>query len=225
MCNDRSMDTADTPTMPTADPRQKPAPSPRAGWAAKLSGALVTAAPTVAFLGADAALSLDAGLIAAGATASAMVAWRLLRKEKPRQALVGLFVVGVCAGAAAITGEARGFFLLPALIPFAVLAVCLGSILIGRPLTGVILNRVSGGHANWREEPRLRRVYRNSTWVCVAVNGVNAALQVINYRADEPLVLGMVHIATGPVFAVIIAATIAFARRAMPTRGRAVCTT
>ncbi|MFF2996882.1 DUF3159 domain-containing protein [Streptomyces sp. NPDC057950] len=217
------MDTADTPTTPTptADPRQRPAPSPRAGWTAKLSGVLVAAAPTVAFLGANAASSLDAGLIAAGATAGATLAWRLLRKERLRQALAGLLVVGVCAGAAAITGEARGFFLLPALIPFVVLAVCLGSILIGRPLTGVILNRVSGGHANWREVPRLRRVYRNSTWVCVAVNVVNAALQVIYYRADEPLVLGMVHIATGPVFAAIIAATIAFARRAMPARGPA----
>ncbi|MFJ2399390.1 DUF3159 domain-containing protein [Streptomyces sp. NPDC087843] len=213
------MDTADTPTTSTADPRQKPVPSRRAGEAAKLSGAVVTAAPTVAFLGADAAVSLDAGLIAAGATASAAFAWRLLRKEKLRQALVGLLVVGVCAGAAAFTGEARGFFLLPALIPFVVVAVCLGSILIGRPLTGVILNRVSGGHANWREVPRLRRVYRNSTWVCVAVNVVNATLQVTYYRDDEPLVLGIVHIATGPVFAVIVAATIAFARRAVPARG------
>ncbi|MGW3158463.1 DUF3159 domain-containing protein [Streptomyces sp. NPDC001089] len=212
------METANTTTPPTADRQHKPALSSQTGWTTKLSGALVTAAPTVVFLAANAAASLDADLVSAGVTAGAAFAWRLLRKERLRQALAGLFVVGVCAGAAAFTGEARGFFLLPALIPFIVLAICLGSILIGRPLTGVILNRVIGGHANWRDEPQLRRVYRNSTWVCIAVNAVNAALQVIYYREDKPLILGAVHIATGPVFAVIIAVTVTFARRVVPVR-------
>ncbi|WP_328581809.1 DUF3159 domain-containing protein [Streptomyces sp. NBC_00370] len=188
------------------------------GWRAKLSGAAVAAAPTIAFLVANAAASLNAGLVAAGVTATAAFAWRLLRKEKLRQAVIGLLVVGACAAVAALTGQARGFFLLPALIPFVVLAVCLASILIGRPLTGVILNRVSGGPADWRHRPGLRRVYRNSTWVCVAVNVVNAALQVVYYRDNEPVVLGVLHIATGPIFACIVAVTITFARRAMPLR-------
>jgi hypothetical protein len=202
------------PSRPPTRPRHDPATPPRPGWGAKASAAAVTAAPTVAFLAADLGASLRAGLLAAGATAVAAFAWRLLRREELRHAIVGLLVVGACALVAALTGEARGFFLLPALVPFAVLAACLGSIAVGRPLTGVILNRASGGPTDWRRHPRLRRVYRNSTWVCVAVNVVNAALQVVFYRDDAPLVLGIVHIATGPTFAVIVAATIALARRA-----------
>ncbi|MFG1807540.1 DUF3159 domain-containing protein [Streptomyces sp. NPDC049040] len=184
----------------------------------KAPGVLIAALPTVAFLVADAAASLTTGLIAAAVAAVAGFGWRLIRKEKLRQAVIGLATVSVCATVAALTGEARGFFLVPALIPFVVVAVCLASIVVGRPLTGVILNKVSGGPSDWRSEAPLRRVHTVSTWVCVAVNVVNAALQVVYYRGNDPVVLGIVHIATGPVFAAIVAATIVFARRAAPAR-------
>ena len=55
-----------------------------------------------------------------------------------------------------------------------------------------------------------------ATLVCAAVNVVNGALQVIFYQANQPLVLGALHVATGPVFAVIVAVTIGFARRYAP---------
>ena len=47
----------------------------------------------------------------------------------------------------------------------------------------------------------------------MAVNIVNATVQVVFYRADEPIVLGVAHIATGPVFAAIVAVTLICARR------------
>ncbi|MFJ9351096.1 DUF3159 domain-containing protein [Streptomyces sp. NPDC101237] len=176
---------------------------------------VTTAAPTVAFLVGSGA-SLTVGLVAAAATALAVFCWRAVRGERMRQAVIGLAMVAVCAGAAAITGQTRGFFLVPTLIPFAVIAVCLATIAAGRPLTGLVLNKVSGGPAQWRGIPRLRRVYTYSTWACIAVNVVNGVFQVAFYRANDPVVLGVLHIATGPVFAVIVAVTIACARRAMP---------
>ncbi len=90
----------------------------------------------------------------------------------------------------------------------------------GRPLTGVILNRVSGGPGDWRRVPRLRRVYVVSTLVCAAVNVANAAVQAVFYLANQPAVLAAAHAATGPVFAVIVAVTVVFARRAMPRASR-----
>lgn len=176
--------------------------------------AVVTAAPTVAFVAANAVGDLTAGLVTAAVTAIAAFGWRLYRRQPVRQAVLGLLVVAACAVVAAVTGEARGFFLIPALIPFAVIAVCVTTVLIGRPLTGIVLNRVAGGPANWRSVPRLRRIHTVSTLTCAAVNVVNGALQVIYYRGNQPLVLGAVHIATGPVFAVIVAVTIACVRRA-----------
>jgi hypothetical protein len=177
---------------------------------------IVTAAPAAVFVTADALASLYPALAAAGVVAAASFAWRLRRRQSWRQALAGLLIVAACAAVAAITGQERGFFLIPALIPFAVIAVCAGSVLLRRPLTGILLNRVSGGPAHWREISGLRRVYTITTLVAVAVNVVNAAIQAVFYIGNDPVVLAVAHIATGPVFAVIAAVTVVLARRAMP---------
>jgi Protein of unknown function (DUF3159) len=186
----------------------------------RVSGMVVTAAPGIVFVAADTLSSLYPALAAAGVAALAGLGWRLARHQGLWQSLAGLAVVGACAAVAAITGQERGFFLLPALVPFAVIAICVASVLAGRPLTGVILNRVSGGPAGWRQVPRLRRVYVVSTLVCAAVNVVNAAVQAIFYLANQPAVLAAAHAATGPVFAVIVAVTIVFARRTMTPAAR-----
>ncbi|MEV7325141.1 DUF3159 domain-containing protein [Streptomyces sp. NPDC093970] len=204
---------------PPSVPTETPDPRARRGsWWQKAAGVLVAAFPTIAFLVANATASLTAGLVAAAVAAAAAFAWRLMRREKVRQAVIGLATVTVCATVAALTGEARGFFLVPALIPFVVLALCCVSVMIKRPLTGVLLNKVIGGPSDWRSIAPLRRVYTVSTCICIAVNMVNATLQVVYYRSDEPVVLGIVHIATGPIFAAIVAATVTFARRAISSR-------
>ena len=211
---------------PESEPAGAPLTPGRAILAAltrpgRVSGMVVTAAPGLAFVAADAISSLYPALVAAGVTAVAGLGWRLARHQGLRQSLAGLAVVAACAAVAAFTGQERGFFLLPALVPFAVIAICAGSVLAGRPLTGVILNRVSGGPAGWRQVPRLRRVYTVSTLVCAAVNVANATVQAVFYLANQPAVLAVAHAATGPVFAVIVAVTVVFARRAMPRTRRA----
>lgn len=184
----------------------------------RVSGMVTAAAPTIVFVVANAVSSLYPALIAAAITAAAAFAVRVIRRESPRQALAGLLIVAVCAAVAAVTGQARGFFLLPALIPFAVILVCVVSVFVRRPLTGLILNRVSGGPALWYEDRRLRRVHTIATVVCAGVNVVNAALQAVFYLADNTFVLAAAHVATGPVFAAIVAATVVSARRVMPAK-------
>jgi anti-sigma factor RsiW len=181
----------------------------------RLSSIVVTAAPTIAFVVANAVSSLYPALLAAGLVALAAFSWRLRRQQSLKQAIIGLAIVAACAAVAAITGQARGFFLIPTLIPFAVIIVCVTTIAMRRPLTGLILNRVSGGPTDWRDNRRLLRVYVLSTLAAAAVNVVNATFQVIFYRANDPLVLGAAHIATGPIFAVLVATTVVFARRAI----------
>jgi hypothetical protein len=183
----------------------------------RVSGMIVTGLPAVVFVAADGLSSLYPALAAAGAAGLAGFAWRLHRRQSLRQALAGLLIVAACAAVAAITGQERGFFLIPALIPFAVIAVCAVSIAARRPLTGVLLNRMSGGPARWREIDRLRRVYTVTTLVAAAVSVVNAAVQAVFYLGNDPVVLAAAHIATGPVFAIIAAVTVVLARRAMPT--------
>lgn len=184
----------------------------------RVSEAITSAAPALIFVIASATSSMRLATIAAGTAAVGAVAWQRFRGKPLRHAVIGLAVVAACAVVASLTGEARGFFLLPALLPFAVIIGCLASVLVRRPLTGLLLNRISGGPANWFKDHRLRSVYNATTLVCAGVNVVNGTLQAILYFRSNTLVLVAAHIATGPIFAVIVAVTVVFARRAMPAR-------
>jgi hypothetical protein len=208
------------PLPDTSDsPGDQPPPAPaRSGPVRRAVDLALTAAPTAAFLTTNAiSAALPPALLAAGGVAVAVFGWRIYRRERLRKAFPGVLIVAICAAVAAATGQARGFFLVPTLIPFAVIALCVTTIAIGRPLTGLLLNRIAGGPGNWYGISRLRRVYFISTSTAVAINVVNAAVQVAFYRADEPVVLGAAHVATGPVFAGLVAGTIVFARRAITT--------
>lgn len=182
----------------------------------RLSGLIEATAPTIVFVLVNARTSLYPALVAAGATAIASFAYRLSRRQPLRRTAVGLVIVGASAAVAAVTGQARGFFLLGVLLPFAIIAVCVVSILARRPLTGLILNRVAGGPVDWYAMPRLRRVHMIATLACVALSVVNATLQAIFYLADVTFLLAAEHVAAITAFATILAVTIVFARRAMP---------
>ena len=181
----------------------------------RISGSLLTAAPTLVFVVVSARSRMNIALIAAGLCALGVLTVRLVRRESPKQAVIGLLTVAACAAIAALTGEARGFFLLPALLPAAIVVVCVVSVLVRRPLTGLILNRIAGGPANWFEVRALRRVYSGTTLACAAVNIVNGALQAVFYVSRDTLLLTLVHLATGPIFAVIVAFTVVSARRVL----------
>ena len=70
----------------------------------------------------------------------------------------------------------RLLFLIPTLLPAGWTLVFAGSALIGRPLTGVALHRLSGGPRDWRRHAPLRRVYTTTTWIAAGICFVNFAL-------------------------------------------------
>jgi hypothetical protein len=182
---------------------------------ARWVGAVVAAAPSLVFVAVSVLASLYPAIIAAAVTAAAGLGYRLARRQSPRSALVGILVVAVGAVIAAVTGEARGFFLVPALIPFAVIVVCLATIIARRPLTGLILNRVSGGPPDWYRNPALRRVHLVATGTALGINVVNAIIQVIFYGRGDTVVLAIAHVATGPIFATLVAVTVVAVRRTL----------
>src|SRR5689334_13389035 len=118
-------------------------PAPQTGWAAikqtwsdpqRWIAVLVAAVPSLVFIAVNAATSLYPAIFAAATTAIAGLGYRLVRRQPARSAVIGILVVAVCAIAAGITGQARGFFLVPTLIPFAVIVICLATIVARRPL-------------------------------------------------------------------------------------------
>jgi hypothetical protein len=201
-------------------PAQSPWSAIRQMWSdpQRWIGVLLAAAPSLVFVAVNAVWSLYPAIIAAAVTAVTGLGYRLVRRQPVTSALVGIGVVVVCAVAAAITGQARGFFLVPLLIPFAVILICLATIVVRRPLTGLILNRVTGGPADWYRHRGLLKVHLIATGTAVVINVINATVQVIFYGRGDTLILAVAHTATGPIFATLVAVTIVAVRRTLARR-------
>lgn len=136
------------------------------------------------------------------AVSAILAAIRLYRKESVQYALSGLIGVGIGAFVAARTGEASGFFLPGLLLNAGWLTVYLGSILVRRPLLGLVLSRFTGEDGDWRENRERLRLYTLASWVWVAIFGVRLAIQVPLYLNDSVGSLAVAKIVTGlPLFA------------------------
>ncbi|WP_158228255.1 DUF3159 domain-containing protein [Pseudonocardia sp. MH-G8] len=181
------------------------------GW----GGIAVGAAPTLAFVAANAIGGLTWAFIALAVSVPVTFGVRLARRESLRAALVGLVIAAGCALVAALTGEARGFFLVPTVLPAGWTLAFLGSVLIGRPLTGVALNRVARGPRNWRQHAPLRRVYTVGSLVAAGICFFNFVLGGVLYLTDQLAAMAVQDIAFIPVPFVLAAFTVAAARRAI----------
>jgi hypothetical protein len=181
------------------------------GW----TGIAVAAAPTVAFVIANALGGLMLAFVALAVSAPAAFGVRLARRESLREALIGLVIAAGCALVAALTGEARGFFLVPTLLPGGCGLLFLGSVLIGRPLTGVAVNRLVGGPRDWRQQAPLRRVYTATTWIAAGVCFVNFVVRAVLYTTEQLALLAAVEVAVVPVPFALAAFTVAVARRTL----------
>jgi hypothetical protein len=196
------------PTIATATRR---AVERSGGW----TGIAIASAPTVAFVIANSIAGLTTAFIALAGTASVAFGVRLVRRESLGAALIGLVVAAGCALVAALTGEARGFFLVPTLLPAGWVLAFLGSVLVGRPLTGVALNRLARGPRNWRQHPPLRRVYNVTSLIAAGVCFVNFVLGGVLYVTDQLAAMAAMDVAVMPVPFVLAAFTVAAARRAI----------
>lgn len=112
------------------------------GW----RGMVDATVPTIAFIVANGLGGLRTGIWAALGTAVLVFALRLARRESVQQAVSGLFAVGVAVAIAAVTGQARDFYV-PGILRNAVLTVVLlGSVVLRRPLVGVIAEFLAPSH-------------------------------------------------------------------------------
>jgi Protein of unknown function (DUF3159) len=112
------------------------------GWRGMVDATL----PTVAFILANAWAGLRIGIWAAIGAALLVFLLRLVRRESVQQAFSGLFAVGIAVAIAALSGQARDFFVLGILRNAAIGVVLIGSILVRRPLVGVIAEFLAPSH-------------------------------------------------------------------------------
>jgi hypothetical protein len=112
------------------------------GWRGMIDASL----PTIAFIIANARGGLRVGIWAAVGAALLVFLLRLVRRESVQQAFSGLFAVGVAVAIAAFSGQARDFFVLGIVRNAGIGLVLLGSILVRRPLVGVIAEFLAPSH-------------------------------------------------------------------------------
>jgi Protein of unknown function (DUF3159) len=112
------------------------------GWRGMLDATL----PTLAFIVANALEGLRIGIYAALGAALLVFVLRLVRRESVQQAVSGLIGVGIAVAIAAASGQARDFFVIGILRSTAVGVVLLGSILVRRPLVGVVAEFLAPSH-------------------------------------------------------------------------------
>jgi hypothetical protein len=112
------------------------------GWRGMIDATL----PTVAFIVANSLGGLRVGIWTALGAALLVFLLRLVRRESIQQGVSGLIGVGVAVAIAAASGQARDFFVFGILRNAAIGVVLLGSILVRRPLVGVIAEFLAPSH-------------------------------------------------------------------------------
>jgi len=205
-------------TAPSPDLREKTRQQildSMGGW----SGTVVAAIPLVVFVIANAVRGLRVAVIAALVAGVLVAGYRLARRQPVQQALTGLFSVAIAAGIAARTGQARGFFLLGIVSAFCYAAVFALSLLVRRPLVGVIWEYLDPSGLpdgqRWHKLAKLRRAYDIATAAVLAMFLARALVQLSLFKDNRTGLLAVVRIAMGlPLYLAVVAVVFWVVRRA-----------
>lgn len=168
-------------------------------------GLVDSAVPAAAFVIANAIGGFAAAMWTGIAVGVTIFIFRLLRKESPQQAISGFFGLAICIVIAKFTGEARGFFLLGIWRSALMAAIAVVSVVVGRPLVGVIWEFISPSHpavdgkptSRWRANKALMRTYRWTTLMWGTSYAVRFFLERYLYDQNDTGLLGAVRIIVG----------------------------
>ncbi|MEP7053799.1 MAG: DUF3159 domain-containing protein [Actinomycetota bacterium] len=177
-------------------------------------GIVDSAIPPVVFVLANAVRHdvRDAG-VAAIASAVLLLGVRLLRRERVRHVFSGLFGVAISAAIAARSGRASDYFKPGIWLNAAYLAVFVLSVVIGRPIVGLVLKQFSDKPNSWHRHPRVRRAYAELTLMWAAMYGLRVVVQETLRRRDAVNLLAVTKIAFGyPPLLLVLAITLPYLR-------------
>jgi hypothetical protein len=166
------------------------------GW----SGALIAAVPTVVFIVVNVTTSLRPAIGAAVGSALLLAGYRLVRHKPVQQALSGLVGVVVAAIIAARTGQARGYFLLGIWTSFGYAVPFAVSLLVRRPLVGVLWEFLDPTPAGaeprpWHKRRTLLLAYSWATLAATLVFLARGVVQATLYRHNATGWLAFARIA------------------------------
>jgi Protein of unknown function (DUF3159) len=167
------------------------------GW----TGTVITAIPPVVFVIVNSIADLRPAIISAVGAAVALTIYRLTRHQSVQQSLTGLFAVVVAAIIAGRTGEARGYFLLGIWSSFAYAAAFAASVLVRRPVVGLLwefLDPMPGADdVPWYRRRVLLRAYDIATVAATVVFLARGIVQLTLYNRDHTGWLAFARISMG----------------------------
>jgi hypothetical protein len=191
---------------------QKPTVLQQAGG---MPGLIYASLPSVVFVVADAVTGLHTAVALAVGAGAVIALLRLLRKEPVQPALSGLLGVVIAAFIAYQTGDAKDYFLVGIWGSFVLALVFFASVLLRRPLVGVIWGALSGSGQAWRADTSARMGYDIATLALVAVFAARFVVQNWLYGQDATGWLAFARIAMGyPLTAVALVVVVWAVRRA-----------
>lgn|GEM_PF-885672 len=185
------------------------------GW----SGTVVATIPLVVFVIVNAVSGLRAAIWAAVGAGVLTAGYRMARRQPVQQAIGGLFSVAIAAAIAARTGQARGYFLFGIASAFGYAAVFAGSLLVRRPLVGVLWEYLDPSplppEQRWHQVRRLRRAYDIATAAVLAMFLARALVQLSLFKDNRTGLLAAAKIAMGlPLYLAVVAVVFWVVRRA-----------
>ncbi|GLP74335.1 membrane protein [Mycobacterium antarcticum] len=175
-----------------------------------VSGLVVGAVPTFAYVIANAIAGLDAAVLVAVSISIGLIVLRRIRKESIQPAVSGLLGVVVASLIAFYTGSAEGFFLPGIWVSLVMAVVFAASVLVRRPLVRVIWNVLTsaGERKSWRTEKGALHAFDIATLALVAVFAARYVVQDWLYDAGSTGWLAFARIAMGyPMLALALLVT------------------
>ncbi len=139
------------------------------------------------------------------AIAALFVVLRVVQKQPYTSAFAGVLGIGLSAGLSLITGRAQDNFLLGFGINAVFLLALVVSLVVRRPLIGVIASLITGEGAPWRLDKTKFRVALVATVLWCALFALRLAVEVPLYFADATQALGVVKLILGvPLYAAML---------------------
>jgi hypothetical protein len=148
---------------------------------------------------------------------------RAATKKPVSPAITGAVGVGITALIAVTTGRAENNFILGIWLNVGYFAAMLISIVVRRPLIGIIVGLLLGEQAaNWREVPRERRMLTLLTWIWAGMFALRLVVEVPLYLAANAAALAVAKLILGvPLYAVVLWVTWLIVRSVYPPKAAA----
>ncbi|MUL82571.1 MULTISPECIES: DUF3159 domain-containing protein [unclassified Mycolicibacterium] len=164
-----------------------------------VSGLVYASLPTFAYVIVNAIAGLDTAVVISVGVSVGLIVLRLLRKQPIQPAVSGLLGVVVAALIAYCTGSAEDYFLPGIWLSLAMAAVFSVSLLVRRPLVGVMWNllRSAGPDPSWRADTVALRAFDVATLAFVALFSARFIVQQWLYDGGFTGWLAFARIAMG----------------------------